>query len=165
MPLLIHFQGHDGTVVRVYGPPLDHYIGLNGPEFSLLSWENSRMKVPQPPYECGNAQKDWIAKPPVLFFTQDYLGAKVLNARDGVFEGVNDRDKSPFDIVSGGITIRTHVGPMAIGSFANYSPCFQLPGYPSSTEVEKKLKNSGGTKARSMQVCEAIGSRRGSSRR
>ena len=116
MPFLIHFQGRDGTVVKVYGPPLHHYIGPNGPEFPLFSQEDPRAKVPQLPYECGNTQKNWVAKPPIHFFTQDCLGVRLLNARDGVLEGVNDRDKPPFDIVCRGITIRIHVGPMAIGS-------------------------------------------------
>jgi hypothetical protein len=137
--------------VRVYGPPLDHHIGLNGPEFSL-SWGNSRTKVPQPPYECGNTQKDWVAKPPIHFFTQDCLGVRLLNARDGTFKGVNDGDKPPFDMVCCGITIRIHVGLYGRRVSANNSSYFQFPGYPSSTEVEKKLKHSGGTKARSMQV-------------
>jgi hypothetical protein len=150
VPLLIYSQGHDGTVVRVYGPPLDYYIGPNGLEFPLLSQE----AVPQPPYTCGNTQKDWEAKPPIYFFTKDRPGVKLLNARDGMFEGVNDRDQPPFDAVCRGITIRIHVGSYGHWVCDNNSPCFQFPGYPSSTDVERELKHSGGTKARSMQVCE-----------
>ena len=154
MSLLIYFQGPDGTVVRVYGPPLDHYIGPNGPEFLLLSEEYSREVVPQPPYECGKAQKDWVAKLPIYFFTKDCIGVKLPNARDGMFEGVNDRDQPPFDAACRGITIRIHVGHYGHRVCGNNLYCSQFPGYPSSTDVGKALKYSGGTKARSMQVCE-----------
>ena len=117
IPILIYPQGHDGAVVRVYGPPLDHYIGPNGLEFPLLLQEGSRTVIPQPPYECGNVQKDWVPKPPILFFTRNDLGVKLLNARDGMFEGVNDRDQPPFDAACrGGTTIRIHVGPSTIGA-------------------------------------------------
>ena len=112
------------------------------------------MVVPQPPYECGNAQTDWVPKPPILFFAQGFLGVKLRGARDGMFEGVNDRDEPPFDAARRGITIRIHVGPCGHRVSHNNSSYFQFPGYPSSTEVEKKLKRSGGAKARSMQVRE-----------
>jgi hypothetical protein len=101
--------------VRVYGPPLGNHIGPNGPEFPLLSQEYSRVEVPQPPYECGNPQKDWVPKPPVLFFTRGSLGVKLHGVRDGMFEGVNDRDKPPFDAACHAITIGTHVGHYVIG--------------------------------------------------
>ena len=140
--------------MRVYGPPLDQHIGPDSPEFSPLSQEHSRTVIPQPPYERGNVEKDWVPKPPILFFTRNDLGVKLLNARDGMFEGVNDREQPPFDAACRGITIRIHVGPYDHRVSDNSSPCFQLPGYLSSTEVDKSLKRSGRTQAKSMQVRE-----------
>ena len=116
IPLLIFPQIRDGTIVRVYGPPLGHHIGPNGPEFPLLSQEDSRAMIPQPPYECGNPQKDWVSKPPIHFFTRGFIGVKLRGARNGMFEGVDDRDEPPFDAACRGITIRIHVGPYVIGS-------------------------------------------------
>jgi hypothetical protein len=72
--------------------------------------------IPQPPYECGNAQKDWVPKLPILFFTRGFLGVNILGAWNGMFEGINDRDEPPFDAACRGITIRIHVGPYVIGS-------------------------------------------------
>jgi hypothetical protein len=110
--------------------------------------------IPQPPYECGNTQKVRVRGPPILFFTRDNLGVKLLDAQEGMLEDVNDRDQPPFDADCRGITIRIHVGPYDHRVSDNSSPYFQFPGYPSSTEVEKALKRSGRAKARSMQVRE-----------
>ena len=140
--------------MRVYGPPLDEHIGPDSPKFSPLSQEHSRTVIPQPPYECGNTQKVQVRKPPILFFTGGNLGVKLPDAREGMLEDVNDRDEPPFDAACRGITIRIHVSPYGYRVSDNSSPCFQLPGYPSSTEVEKALKRSGRAKARSMQVRE-----------
>lgn len=139
--------------MRVYGPPLGHYIGPDGPEFTLLLQEDSWAVVPQLPYPCGNTQ-DWVPKPPVLFFMRDRLGVKLLDTRDGIFDGLNDRDKAPFDAACHGITIRIHVGLYDNRVSDNNSYFSQFPGYPSSTDVERTLKHSGGGKARTMQVRE-----------
>ena len=138
--------------MRVYGPPLDRYVGPNGPEFPLLLQEDSRAVVPQLPYVCGYTQKNWVAKPPVHFFMRDRLGVNLLDARDGMAKEVNDRDKPAFDAACRGITIRIHVGPYDDRISDNNSSFSQFPGYPSSTDVERTLKHSGGAKARSMQV-------------
>jgi hypothetical protein len=42
--------------------------------------------------------------------------SEIRGARNGMFEGVNDRDEPPFDAACRGITIRIHVGPYVIGS-------------------------------------------------
>jgi hypothetical protein len=105
----MHSQGHDGTVIKVYGPPLDQDIGPNGPEFLLLQ-EDLRTMVPQPPYEYDRAQEDRVPKSPILFFTRECLGVKLPNARDGTLEGVNDTNQLPFDAACHRITIRIHVG-------------------------------------------------------
>jgi len=71
-------------------------------------------------------------------------GVKLVDALERRFEGIDNRDDFPFgeDCDFNGITIRIH-----------------FPGYPSSTEVEKKLnelvKDPDGdrkTKAKSMQL-------------
>ena len=102
-------QGYDGTVVKVYGPSLYH-IGPNGPEFPLLSQEVPRMAVPQTPYTCGNTQKEWEAKPAVYFFTRGRHGVRLIDALQGKFEGIDERDAHPFGQSCRGITIRMHVG-------------------------------------------------------
>jgi len=108
MPLLIYFQGYDGTVIRVYGPPLSPELPKY-PDFPLLSQEDSRVEVPQLPYRCGNVQKKWDPKPPILFFKLRRLGVKLSDATGKEFKGMDDRDESPFD-EKRGITIRIHVG-------------------------------------------------------
>jgi hypothetical protein len=138
--------------MKVYGPPLDNRIGPDGPEFPLLSQYIPRVVVPQPKYECGNTEKDWVPKPPILFFVLGCLGAKLSNARDGIFWGFYGGGKPPFDEAPRGITLRIHVGSYEHRASGNNSRFFQFPGYRSSTEVEKILKHSGRSKARSMQV-------------
>jgi hypothetical protein len=71
----------------------------------------------------------------------------LLNARDGMFEGVNGRDQPPFHAVCHRITLRTHVGPYDHRVSDSNSSCFRFPGYPSSTEVEKTPKKPGETGA------------------
>ena len=143
----------------VFGPPLDQF-GPDGSEFPLLSQGDSRVLVPQVPYTCGNTQKDWIPKKTILFFTRESLGIKLLDALNGKFEGMNDRDASPFSEDCRGISIKMHVGSRGHRIADNYSSSMQFSGYTSSTEVEKTLKqraeNHNGlkAKARSMQVCE-----------
>ena len=66
--------------------------------------------VPQPPYECGNTQKNWDRKSSVYFSTKGRLGVKLLDAVNGKFEGIDNRDDFPFDEACRGITIRIHVG-------------------------------------------------------
>jgi hypothetical protein len=110
--------------------------------------------VPQSPYKCGNTQKHWVPKPPILFFTRGYIGVNLYNALEGMFEGVEERDEHPFDATCQGITIRVHVGSYCHWVSDNSSSCSQFPGYPSSTDVEKLLKRRGGDKARTMQVRE-----------
>jgi hypothetical protein len=140
--------------MRVYGPPLDDYVGQNGPEFPLLLQEDSRAVVPQLPFVCGNAQEDWVAKPPIHFFMRDSLGVKSSEALYGRIEGLNDRDKVPFDAACRGITIRIHVCLYDNRVSDNNSYFSQLPGYPSSTDVKRTLMHSGGGKAKTMQVRE-----------
>lgn len=111
--------------MKVYGPPLYRvgpnglewceespyfHIGPDGPEFPLLSHEDSRVKVPQHPYTCGNTQKEWRPKPAICFFTWERLGVKLTDALDGKFNGMNNRDDFPFGEDCRGITIRMHVG-------------------------------------------------------
>ena len=67
------------------------------------------MIVPQLPYICGNNQKDWDQKPPILFFKWGNLGMKLSDAAKKEFTGMDGRDESPFDDKRG-ITIRIHVG-------------------------------------------------------
>lgn len=107
MHFLIYFQRRDGTVMMVYGPPLPPDIP-NCLDFSLLSQEYSQVMVPQPPYVCGNTQKDWDQKPPILFFKWGRLGMKLSDAMKKEFKGMDDRDKFPFEDKRG-ITIRIHV--------------------------------------------------------
>jgi len=109
MPLLIYFQRYDGTVIWAYGPPFPPEFP-NYPDFLLLSQEDSRVEVPQPPYICGNAQKKWDLKPPILFSKLGRPGVKLSDAERKDFKGMDDRDESPFD-EKRGITIRIHVGP------------------------------------------------------
>jgi len=78
-----------------------------------------------------------------------------LDALGEKFEGIDGRDDYPFDTNSG-ITIRIHVGYRFIDSDSVLSSCLQFPGYPSSTDVEKTLKQwaemGKRSKARSMRV-------------
>ena len=66
--------------------------------------------VPQPPYMCGNNQKDWSQRPPILFFKWGRLGMKLCDAVKKEFKGMDGGDDSPLDNKRG-ITIRIHVGP------------------------------------------------------
>jgi hypothetical protein len=102
----MYFQRCDGTVIRVYGPAPspDHLDYLN----SRLLLEDPRVRVPQLPYSCGNAQ-NWERKPPILFFEWGCLGMKLSDAAEGEFKGMNNRS-DPRSEGERGITIRIHVG-------------------------------------------------------
>jgi len=67
------------------------------------------VEVPQLPYKCGNVQKKWDPKPPILFSKLGRPGVKLSDAARKEFNGMDDRDESPFD-EKRGITIRIHVG-------------------------------------------------------
>ncbi|KAF9649061.1 hypothetical protein BDM02DRAFT_1982172 [Thelephora ganbajun] len=137
IPGMIAELERDGTVVRVYGPPLE-LIVLNGPEFAPW-WEDSRVMVPQHPYRCGTAQKNWDRKPSICFLTQRNPGVRLIDALRGNFEEMDDKDHFPFETCCTAITIRIH-----------------FPGYTSNTDVEKILKEQGEidgrATARSMQL-------------
>lgn len=102
-------QDEDGTVLMVFGPPLLQYSAGN-PDLPLLAEEGSQEIVPQPPYECGNTQKSWDRKQPILFSTGKTSGVNLAKALDGKFAGILDRDSFPFNEDCRGITIRIHVG-------------------------------------------------------
>ena len=85
---------------------------------------------------------------------------------NGDFDGIDERDSSPFLGNFRGISIRIHVGSRGCCSLEPTHHCHKLPGYPSSTEVERRLKELTGTsrtakgeklRARSMQVREVKG--------
>ncbi|KAF9649065.1 hypothetical protein BDM02DRAFT_1982801 [Thelephora ganbajun] len=137
VPLPTYPQGYDGTVARPYGPPLES-IALNGPEFAPW-WEDSRVMVPQHPYKCGTAQKNWDRKPSICFLARRSPGVRLIDALRGNFEEMDDKDHFPFDAYCTAITIRVH-----------------FRGYTSSTDVEKILKEQGEidgrATARSMQL-------------
>ncbi|KAF9649069.1 hypothetical protein BDM02DRAFT_3114398 [Thelephora ganbajun] len=137
IPGMIAELERDGTVVRVYGPPFES-IDLNDPQFA--PWrEDSRVMVPQHPYKCGTAQKNWDRKPPVCFLTRRSPGVRLFDALRENFEEMDDKDHFPFDACCTAITIRVH-----------------FRGYTSSTDVEKILKEQGEidgrATARSMQL-------------
>ena len=143
MPLLIDTQGYDVTVVNVNGTPLP-------PQ------EDSRAVVPHPPHRHPYTQRNWDRKRPILFSTWGHPGVKLSDALDGKFEGIDGRDCEPFNTNYSGITVRIHVGYRFIDSGSVLSSCVQFPGYPSSTDVEKTLKQwaekGKRSKARSMRV-------------
>ena len=95
--------------MQVYGPPLPQYFSEN-PDFPLLAEEGLLEMVPQPPYQCGNTQKNWDQKQSIFFFTREESGVNLADARGGKFGGINDRDSFPFNEDCRGITIRIHVG-------------------------------------------------------
>ena len=68
------------------------------------------MRIPLVQYRCGNTQKNWSPRPPVLFFTNYCLGVKLPVAFKGEFKGINDRDDFPLGENQSGITIRINVG-------------------------------------------------------
>lgn len=84
-------------------------------------------------------------------------GVRLVDAMNQMFDGLDDRGDQPLGANCSGITIRIHVSPRLIGSLAPNNFSLEFPGYPSSTEVERKLKelvrNGTSQKARSMQVC------------
>jgi len=104
----MRFQEYDGTITKVFGPPLPQILP-NGPDFRHLS-QDLRVVVPQLAYACGNTQKSWDQKPVILFFTRGRLGVKLSNAVNEDFKGIDERDEFPFDANCRGITIRMHVG-------------------------------------------------------
>ncbi|KAF9649058.1 hypothetical protein BDM02DRAFT_1981895 [Thelephora ganbajun] len=140
IPGMIAELEHDGTVVKVYGPPLES-IALNGPDFALW-WEDSRVAVPQHPYRCGTTQKNWGRKPSIYFLTRHSPGVRLFDALHGNLE-MDDKDDFPFDACCTAITIRIH-----------------FTGYASSTNVEKILKGQGGSNgretARSMRLSTKV---------
>jgi len=104
-----------GDVMKVYGPPVDQ-VYPNIPDVPP-----SRVMLPLRSYACGNTQKNWDRKPPIGFSTMGRPGVKLLNAANGEFKGIDDRDDSPFDAVCRGITIRIHVGSWGHRSSYNNS--------------------------------------------
>ena len=50
------------------------------------------MVVPRPLYTCGGFKEDRDPWPSILFFTRGRLGVKLLDAENGVFEEIDDRD-------------------------------------------------------------------------
>ena len=98
LPLLTYLQGYNGSVVKVYGPPLD-------PQFFPRP-EKSR--VPQLPYKCGTNQKNWEQKPSIYFLTRGSPGVRLPDAARGRVEDMDDKDSAPRDVGRGGITIRIH---------------------------------------------------------
>jgi len=111
-----------------------HPVGTLAVGNNLLPPPLSREKIPQHHYKCGNTQKR-EQKQPIIFSKNGRPGVKLVDALDKRFEGVDDRDGCPFGEDCYGITIRIH-----------------FPGYLSNTEVERVLKISGRTRAKSMQV-------------
>ncbi|KAF9650353.1 hypothetical protein BDM02DRAFT_1465740 [Thelephora ganbajun] len=100
---------YDNTVLGAYDPSLPQSFS-NDPEFPLLSQEDLRVVVPQPPYECGNNQREWDQKPSILFSTGGHPGVRLFDAANGTFSGIDDRDGFPFNANCRGVTIRIHVG-------------------------------------------------------
>ena len=155
IPLLTYLQGQNGLVVKVYGPPLD----LTAPSDSQFFLRLEKLRVPQCPYKCGTNQRQWKQKPSICFRTRSSPGLRLPDAARGHVEDMDDKDDSPFDVEVGGITIRIHVSFQFYQSLAitDDVSCIQLPGYESSTTVEKVLKEQhridGRPAARSMQVC------------
>ncbi|KAF9791155.1 hypothetical protein BJ322DRAFT_1017718 [Thelephora terrestris] len=105
---------------------------------ALMVYTSAREEVPQLRYTYGDTRKGWYKKPPVLFSRFGKSGVRLPNAYGVNFE-VDEGDSFPFGTNIRGITIRIH-----------------FPGYPSSTDVEKTLKELAKqgrrSKARSMQV-------------
>ena len=119
--------------------------------------------MPQLPYRCGNTQKAWEMRSPILFSKWGNLGVRVAEVYSGDFAGIDERDSFPFQGNFRGISIRIHVGSQECCPLEPAHHCHKLPGYPSSTEVERRLKELAGTvrkvkgeksRARSMQVRE-----------
>ena len=98
LPLLRYLQDYNGSVVKVYGPPLD-------PQFFPRLEES---QVPQPPYICGTNQKNWEQKPSIYFLTRGSPGVMLPDAARGRVEDMDDKDSFPLDVDRGGITIRIH---------------------------------------------------------
>lgn len=105
---LTHSQGQDGTVVKVYGPPLDLNTRPYFPQFSLWQ-ENSRVTVPQPPYKSGTPRKDWTQKASLLFFMRKSLGVRLSDALYGKIGGIDHQGGSTLENCNA-ISIRIHVG-------------------------------------------------------
>lgn len=104
--------------MKVYGPPLDPRP--NDPGFPILPLEHWQVVwVPQPLYKCDYMQEDWVPKPHILFYTQDYLGVKLPNAWDGTFVKVSNGDEFPFGTLHQGTTITIQVGPQGHQVFDN----------------------------------------------
>jgi hypothetical protein len=102
-------QGHDGTIWRVYGPPLE-LVFPNDPLFLLLQ-ENSRVIIPLLRYICGTHRREWVQKPPVLFFVQESLGVGLSHALGGKIRigAINTEGGFPLKNCIA-ISIRIHVG-------------------------------------------------------
>ena len=104
---LTHPQERDGTVVRVYGPPLELIVPY-GPRLSLLQ-ENLRVKIPQLLYIPGASRRGWVRKSSVLFFMRESLGVRLPDALGGKVEGMDDQGGAPLENCNV-ISIRMHVG-------------------------------------------------------
>ena len=103
-PLLTYSERDDGTVERIYEPPLES----NDPWFSPFP-EITRVMVRQPQYTCGTNQKGWERRQPVLFFTCESLGARLSDVLEGKVEGMDHKGRFPLENCNV-ISIRIHVG-------------------------------------------------------
>ena len=119
--LLTRPQEHDGTVVRVYGPPLE-WIVLNGPRFPLLQ-ENLRVVVPQLRRAPDASRRGWIQKPPVLFFVWGRLGVRLPHALKGEVKGMDNQGGFPLGDCNA-ISIRMHVGSHCQWAGCSHSSTF-----------------------------------------
>ena len=96
-------QQHGGTVAEVHRHLLP---GLPNNSVQI----DSRVAIPLLQYECGNTQKNWSPKNPILFFTNGRPGVKLSVALSGDFRGIDGRDDFPLGEDGCVITIRIHVG-------------------------------------------------------
>ena len=103
-----YFQGYAVGDPRVNGPSLPLASPIP-PNFPLPLQYDSREKVPQLRYRCGNTQKGLELKQSISFSTSGRPGVKLLNVLNGKFEGLDGRDDPPFESSCRGITIRIQV--------------------------------------------------------